>query len=81
MTSINDTVNYQYVIGDKMPKVIIDLAEFYSTEEASQLLKKGIATIWRHIKSGKIHALRIGGRTLIPKSELQRIRNEQALNR
>lgn len=56
-----------------MPKVVIDLTEFYSTEEASELLQKGIATIWRHIKAEKIHAVRIGGRTLIPKSEISRI--------
>lgn len=42
-------------------------------EEAARLLGKGIATIWRWIRDEKILVVRIGGRTLIPKKEIERL--------
>ena len=47
--------------------------------EAAQLLGKGEATIWRWIRDDKILAVKIGGRTLIPQKEIQRLQKELAL--
>ena len=49
------------------------LADACGPEEAAKLLGKGEATMWRWIRSGKILAVRIGGRTLIPEKEIQRL--------
>jgi excisionase family DNA binding protein len=62
-----------------MTKVSIKVdavADAYSPEEAAKLLGKGEATIWRWIRSEKILAVRIGGRTLIPKREIERLQKE-----
>jgi excisionase family DNA binding protein len=62
-----------------MTKVTIKVdatADAYGPEEAAKLLGKGIATIWRWIRSDKILVVRIGGRTLIPKQEIDRLQKE-----
>ncbi|MFH1820868.1 MAG: helix-turn-helix domain-containing protein [Methanobacteriota archaeon] len=51
------------------------VADACGPEEAAQLLGKGVATIWRWIRDGKILAVRIGGRTLIPNQEIKRLKN------
>ena len=51
----------------------------YGPEETAKLLGKGIATIWRWIRDGKILAVRVGGRTLIPEKEIERVKKEQDL--
>jgi len=52
------------------------VADAYGPEEAADLLGKGVATIWRWIRSNKILAVRIGGRTLIPEREIERLQKE-----
>lgn len=52
------------------------VADAYGPEEAAKLLGKGVATIWRWIRSEKILAVRIGGRTLVPKKEIERLQKE-----
>ena len=52
------------------------VVDAYGPEEAARLLEKGEATIWRWIRSDKILAIRIGGRTLIPEKEIQRLQKE-----
>jgi len=62
-------------------KLIVDTTEIYDTNEAARLLGIGYATLYRWIKEGKLTPLRVGGRTLIPKSEIERLkikRNKQA---
>lgn len=61
-----------------MPKITIDTSEVYETAEAAQLIGIGYATLYRWIKKGKLHPIRIAGRTLIPESEIERIKNNQA---
>lgn len=51
----------------------------YELEETAKLLGKGIATVWRWIRDGKILAVRVGGRTLIPEKEIERLKKEQDL--
>jgi len=48
----------------------------YGPEEASKLLGKGIVTVWRWIRDDKIMAVRIGGRTLIPSQEIERLKKQ-----
>ena len=55
------------------------VADAYGPEEAAKLLGKGVATIWRWIRDEKILAVRIGGRTLIPEKEIERLRKERYL--
>jgi excisionase family DNA binding protein len=48
----------------------------YGPEEAAKFLGKGIATIWRWIRDDKLIAVRIGGRTLIPSQEIERLKKD-----
>jgi excisionase family DNA binding protein len=63
-----------------MPKIVVDTSEFHSVDEAAEILGRGVATIWRHIRGGKIQVIRIAGRTLIPASEIERVRNSMEQN-
>lgn len=56
-----------------MPKIVIDASELYGTEEAARLMGIGYATLYRWIKKGKVIAFKVSGRTLIPKSEIDRL--------
>jgi len=49
------------------------VVDAYGPEEAAKLLGKGEATIWRWIRDEKILVVRLGGRTLIPKKEIERL--------
>ena len=52
------------------------VADAYGPQEAAGLLGKGEATIWRWIRDDKILVVRIGGRTLIPRKEIERLQKE-----
>jgi len=52
------------------------VADAYGPEETAKLLGKGIATIWRWIRDEKILVVRIGGRTLIPRQEIERLKKQ-----
>ena len=56
----------------------VEIEDLYDVDEAANLLSKGVATIWRRIRDNKIIVVRIAGRTLIPKSEIERLKKEQA---
>jgi excisionase family DNA binding protein len=51
----------------------------YGPEETAKLLGKGEATIWRWLRDGKILAVKVGGRTLIPEKEIERLKKELGL--
>lgn len=61
-----------------MVKIVIDMPDLYDTNEAAQMLGIGYATIYRWIKAGKLIPVRVDKRTLIPKSEIVKLKNEQA---
>jgi excisionase family DNA binding protein len=42
----------------------------YSIKEAAKVSSLGRTSIYNHIKSGKLRAVRIGGRTVIPAESL-----------
>lgn len=44
-----------------------------SVADAARALGLGVTSTWRLVGTGEIRALRIGGRTLIPTSELDRL--------
>jgi len=56
-----------------MAKLVVDVDEVYDTNEAARLIGIGYATLYRWIKANKITVVRLGGRTLIPKSEVERL--------
>jgi len=60
-----------------MAKIFIDTDELYDTTEAARLIGIGYVTLYRWIKNGKLIPLRIGGRTFITKSEIERVKNSQ----
>ena len=60
-----------------MTKLVVDTAELYDTNEAARLLGVGYATLYRWIKDGRLIPLRVGGRTLIPKTEVERLKGER----
>ena len=57
-----------------MPGITID--NVYETTEAAQLIGIGYATLYRWIRAGKLTPIRIAGRTLIPKSEVDRLKKK-----
>lgn len=44
--------------------------------EAAQLLGISRATLWRHVRAGKVRSVELGGRRQIPESEIARIAKE-----
>ena len=62
-----------------MPKtIIIEPGELLDVDEAAKELGIGVATVWRWIKKGSLVPLKLGGRTLIHRSEIDRIKNQAA---
>ncbi len=57
-----------------MSKVLVDLDDMVNMDEAAKQIGIGIATAWRWVKSGKMVKVSIAGRTLIPKSEIERLK-------
>ena len=53
-------------------KIVVDTGEVYGAGEAAKLIGIGYATLYRWIKENKIIPLRLAGRTLIPKTEVER---------
>ena len=58
-------------------KLIVENNEVFSPEEAAEQLDIGIATLWRWVKSGKIISFKLSGRTLFPKSEIERLKEDK----
>lgn len=58
-----------------MTKVVVDMEEMHDVDETAQLLNKGVATIWRWIRDGKIKASKVAGRTLIHNAEVERLKS------
>lgn len=63
-----------------MTKMIVDTDEVYDAAEAARLIGIGYATLYRWIKAGKLIAIKLAGRTLIPKSEVKRLEKQVKTN-
>jgi len=61
-----------------MAKLVVDTEELYPPEQAAELIGIGIATLWRWVKKGDLVPLRLSGRTFIPKSEVERLKERRA---
>ena len=57
-----------------MALIVINTNEVFTLAEAATLLNVGVATLFRWMKVGEIIPLRIGNRTYIPKSEIERLK-------
>lgn len=55
----------------------ITIDNVYETTEAARLMGISYATLYRWIRAGKLTPIHIAGRTLIPKSEVERIKKEE----
>lgn len=60
-----------------MAKILVDTNEVYDATEAADLIGIGYATLYRWIKSGKLIAIKLAGRTLIPRTEVERLQKEK----
>jgi excisionase family DNA binding protein len=54
----------------------IELKDYLTQTEAGEILSVNRVTIWRWMTSGKIMYVVVGGRQLIPRSEVERIDEE-----
>lgn len=45
----------------------------YGVQEAAEAMSVGKSTVWRWIHDGKVRTVKLGGRTLIPRPELERL--------
>ena len=61
-----------------MPKIVVDTGEIYSAADAAREIGIGYATLYRWIKKGKIIVVKLAGRTLVPKTEVERLQIERA---
>jgi len=61
-----------------MVKFVIESADLYDILEAGKALGIGYATVYRWIASGKIIPVRMDNRTLVPRSEIERLKNKKA---
>ena len=59
-------------------KVEVSVDDAYVPEGAAKVLGKGEATIWRWLRDDKIAAVRIGGRTFIPRKEIERLQKKKS---
>jgi excisionase family DNA binding protein len=60
-------------------KFSVDSNELVTIQKAAQLLEVGIATVYRWMKSGKIHALKLSHNTLVPKAEIERLKSDNRI--
>jgi len=60
-----------------MVKIIIDMPDLYDANEAARMIGIGYVTVYRWIKAGKLIPVRVDKRTLIPKSEIERLKKER----
>ena len=61
--------------------MVIELTDLLSLTDARKSLNIGRMTLWRWVRDGRIVYIKVGGRTMIPRSEVERLnreRNEQA---
>ena len=56
-----------------MPKLFVDTDELYDVNEAAEKLGISVPTAWRWIRDEKIIVIRLGRRTLVPRSEIKRL--------
>ncbi|MBA7559798.1 hypothetical protein ES708_01413 [subsurface metagenome] len=56
----------------------IELHDYINQTRAAEILGISRMTLWQWLKDGKVQAVIVGGLRMIPRSEIERIKNEQA---
>jgi len=56
----------------------IELHDFVNQTRAAEILGISRMTLWQWLKEGKIQAVIVSGLRMIPRSEVERIKNDQA---
>jgi excisionase family DNA binding protein len=59
--------------GRKMAQAARNLEKLYLVNEAAELVRVSPWTIWAKLKSGELLRTKVGGRTVIRESELQKL--------
>lgn len=59
-------------------EVKVSTTDLVSVAQAAESLDRPRITIYRWIERGKIIGIKLGGILFIPKSEVERVKNEQA---
>lgn len=62
-------------------EIKIATSDLVSVAQAARELGRHRATIYRWADAGKIHGIELGGIIFIPKSEIERLKNNQATER
>jgi excisionase family DNA binding protein len=57
----------------KMPQTAQKLEKLYLVSEAAELVRVSPWTIWAKLKNGELLRTKVGGRTVIRESELQKL--------
>jgi len=55
----------------------IELHDFVNQTDAAEILGISRMTIWQWIKAGRIQAVIVGGLRMIPRSEVERLKQEK----
>ena len=58
----------------------ITITDPVRARDAAEMLGVGTSTIWDWIRRGKILAIKFGGTTFIPRSQVEKIQKERQLN-
>ena len=56
----------------------IELHDFVNQTRAAETLGISRMTLWQWIKDGKLQTVIVGGLRMIPQSEVERLKNEEA---
>ncbi len=59
-------------------EIKVATSDLLSVAQAAHELERPRSTIYRWADAGKIHAIKLGGILFIPKSEVERLKNEKA---
>ncbi|GAI98603.1 unnamed protein product [marine sediment metagenome] len=60
-----------------MKEITVTTNDLMSVQDAAKVLNRHRYQIYRWIDAGKIISIRLGGILFIPKSEIERVKNEQ----
>jgi excisionase family DNA binding protein len=59
-------------------KIEVEIEDAYEVKEAALALGVGEATVWRWLRENTLHAVKLQGRTLVTKKEVEAIKAARA---
>jgi excisionase family DNA binding protein len=57
-----------------MSKILVDMDDVVSVDTAAEQIGISVPTAWRWIRKGKLIKISLAGRTLVPKTEIDRLK-------